>query len=173
MTFKKLVLWSLLGGICTAGLEFKLGRAPLVRVWDGWGFTRLPGSTKCAFGFSQIKKKKSIYSMTCCPQELFFSLKKSSRPWETVDIKTSWYIFLLDWYSKLTWFELSYNRLKNLKSKYYDWHEQCFRLNINFKMIWFFINYWDEDMLDRSRFYGLTYRTYDLDHGQNTKLNFF
>jgi len=60
LTFKKLVLWLLLGGICTAGLEFESGRASLVRAWDGQGFTRSLGPTKCSFrkvGFSQIKKK--------------------------------------------------------------------------------------------------------------------
>jgi hypothetical protein len=35
--------------ICTAGLEFESGRAPLVRAWDSWSFTRSPGPTKCAF----------------------------------------------------------------------------------------------------------------------------
>jgi hypothetical protein len=32
--------------ICTAGLEFKSGRASLIRVWDSRDFTRSPGPTK-------------------------------------------------------------------------------------------------------------------------------
>ena len=46
--------------ICTAGFEFELGRAPLVRAWNSRGFTRSPGLTKCAFWrveFPRIKKK--------------------------------------------------------------------------------------------------------------------
>jgi hypothetical protein len=49
--------------ICTAGLEFKSGRAPLVRAWDSRGFTPSPGPTKCAFRVGEVssnpKKKKS------------------------------------------------------------------------------------------------------------------
>jgi hypothetical protein len=46
--------------ICTAGLEFESGRAPLVKAWDNRGFIRSPGSTKYTFsrvGFPRIKKK--------------------------------------------------------------------------------------------------------------------
>ena len=49
--------------ICTAGLEFESGRAPLVRAWDSRGFTRSPRPTKCAFrgvGFPRIQKKKLL-----------------------------------------------------------------------------------------------------------------
>jgi len=35
--------------ICTAGLEFESGRAPLVKAWDSRGFTCSPEPTKCAF----------------------------------------------------------------------------------------------------------------------------
>jgi len=66
LTFKKLVLWLLLGGICTAGLEFESGRASLVRAWNGQSFTCSFGPTKCSFrkvGFSQIKKnKKKVFT---------------------------------------------------------------------------------------------------------------
>jgi len=47
--------------ICTTCLEFESGRAPLVRVWDGRGFTRSPGFTKCVFqrvGFLKSNKIK-------------------------------------------------------------------------------------------------------------------
>jgi len=47
--------------ICTAGLVFESGRAPLERAWDSRGFTRSPGPTKCAFRevrFPRIQKKK-------------------------------------------------------------------------------------------------------------------
>ena len=49
--------------ICTIGLEFESRRTPLVRVWDSWGFTRLPGPTKCVsrVGFPQINKKVYAY----------------------------------------------------------------------------------------------------------------
>jgi hypothetical protein len=50
--------------ICTAGLEFELGRAPLVRAWDSRGFTCSPGPIKYTFlrvRFPRIKKKK-IYT---------------------------------------------------------------------------------------------------------------
>ena len=46
--------------ICTAGLEFKSGRASLVRTWDNRSFTRSPGPTKYAFQgieFPRIQKK--------------------------------------------------------------------------------------------------------------------
>jgi hypothetical protein len=46
--------------ICTAGLEFESGCAPLVKAWDNRGFIRSPGSTKYTFsrvGFPRIKKK--------------------------------------------------------------------------------------------------------------------
>jgi len=49
--------------ICTAGLEFESGRAPLVRAWDSWGFTPSPGPTKCTFREGEVssnKKKKEI-----------------------------------------------------------------------------------------------------------------
>jgi hypothetical protein len=35
--------------ICITSLEFKSGRAPLVRDWDNRGFTHLLGPTKYAF----------------------------------------------------------------------------------------------------------------------------
>jgi len=50
--------------ICTAGLEFESGRAPLVRAWDSRSFTPSPGPTKYAFQGGEVssnskKKKKS------------------------------------------------------------------------------------------------------------------
>jgi len=47
--------------IYTAGLEFELGRASLVRAWNSRSFTPSPGCTKCAFRgmrFPRIQKKK-------------------------------------------------------------------------------------------------------------------
>jgi hypothetical protein len=49
--------------IYIAGLEFELGRASRVRVWDSRSFTHSPGLTKCAFrgwGFLESKKKKRL-----------------------------------------------------------------------------------------------------------------
>jgi hypothetical protein len=48
--------------ICTAGLEFESGRAPLVRAWNSRGFIRSHGPTKYIFQkikFPQIQKKKN------------------------------------------------------------------------------------------------------------------
>jgi len=47
--------------IYTAGLEFELGRAPLVRAWDSRVLLAHLGSQSMLFGvgFSRIKKKKS------------------------------------------------------------------------------------------------------------------
>ena len=53
--------------ICTAGLEFESGRAPLVRAWNIWGFTRSSVPIKYAFwriGFPRIQKKKKIENKT-------------------------------------------------------------------------------------------------------------
>jgi len=46
--------------ICTAGLEFESGRAPLIRAWDSRSFICSPGPTKYAFqgwSFPRIQKK--------------------------------------------------------------------------------------------------------------------
>jgi hypothetical protein len=49
--------------ICTAGLEFESGHAPLVRAWDSRSFTPSSEPTKCAFRggeVSRIQKKKKV-----------------------------------------------------------------------------------------------------------------
>jgi hypothetical protein len=56
--------------ICIAGLKFESGRAPLVRAWDNWSFTRSSRPTKYTFQevrFPRIQKikKKLPYSQNC------------------------------------------------------------------------------------------------------------
>jgi len=55
--------------ICTAGLEFESGRAPLVRAWDSRGFTHSPEPNKIRFSKNKVysnkktKKLKTNYSI--------------------------------------------------------------------------------------------------------------
>jgi hypothetical protein len=72
--------------ICTAGLEFESGRAPLVRAWDSRGFTPSPGPTKCAFRGGEVssnpKKKKKVMCIAHIYKFVYFFL--------VVEINKSW-----------------------------------------------------------------------------------
>jgi hypothetical protein len=68
--------------ICTAGLKFESGRAPLIRAWNSRDFTLSFGPTKCAFrevGFPWIKKniEKTIIQIAVILYESIIAGPKS------------------------------------------------------------------------------------------------
>jgi hypothetical protein len=67
--------------ICTAGLEFESGRAPLIRAWDNRSFTRSPKLTKCAFPGDGVfsNPKKSLRGVAWWQR--VWDLHSKSRVW--------------------------------------------------------------------------------------------